>query len=469
MLLLQKRLTAMLAACLFVSGVVPADALTNANPAVTTDVVATVTAHRGVVFKRDFTDFVKQNYGDPMAVNDMDKLREGMQIGTGNESWAEVQWPNVRTRAWANTVFSVAPNKRLVYLAGGEMLFRLDKNRPNKDQPYYIWTKVLQARIRGTTVLVQAKGNTTRFTVMEGVVDIWNRLDRSHVSLTPGVVYEVKGFDMSKQMPLPDLKSSGSTAEPAASTGGTTDSIAPYKAPTNISGSGDKSVHDITFDSQSFVPVFQDKYQQTNVYASNSHAIQNHPLVTSVNGPIDSLGLIQQAQRDLPGYNSAIPIPLPILKLADQSKVDRVIAKNVAVKGVPTNADWYVGKTFSSKVSQLAFVDLQPKGVVFNPNQVPAAAAPMATVPSASRVATFIPAPVLPVLTPYTGKTIDLDESVPAPVQEFAAHATDAISADAVSHTADAISGDAASHATGTEPVADSDAAKPEQSEAEEP
>jgi hypothetical protein len=87
---------------------------------------------------------------------------------------------------------------------------------------------------------------------------------------------------------------------------------------------------------------------------------------------------------------------------------------------VPTNADWYVGKSFSGKISQMAFVDLQPKGVVFNPTQsVQSAVAPMANFPLVNRVAAFTPGPI-PVLPPFTGKTVDLDESVPAPVQEFA-------------------------------------------------
>lgn len=417
-MLLHKKLTALLAACMFANSFASsAFALTSSNPVLTTDVTAKVTSHHGVVFKRDFVDFVKQTYGDPIPVADQDKLREGMQIGTGNDSWAEVQWANVRTRAWSNTLFAVAPNKRLVYLAGGEMLFRLDKHRPDKNQPYYIWTKVLQARIRGTTVLVQAKANTTRFTVMEGFVDIWNRLDHSHVTLSPGVVYEVKGFDMSKQVPLPDLKSSKSTAEPADKTSSDTgNGVAPYKpSPLFVPNTEDKTVQDVTYDSKTFMPLFQSKYEQTNVYASNSHALQNHALVTGLNGPIDSIDLISAAQRELPGFNSIVPI-----KTADSARLERIVYKNLQVKGVPTNADWYVGKSFVGKISQLSFVDLQPKGVIFNPTtQLQTAVAPRT--PSIAPMSAVLPyGGIIPLNGIMTEKRVNLDEDVPAPVQEFA-------------------------------------------------
>src|SRR5581483_5683583 len=142
-MLYQHKLSALMATVMMCSSLsLP---LANAQPGVGVPTMATLTAKHGEVFKRDFKDWNREEWGEPESANVTDQLREGMQIGTGTDSWAEVTWPSVKTRAWANTVFAVAPAKRLVYLTGGEMLFRLDKNRKDKD-PYYIWTKVLQAR-----------------------------------------------------------------------------------------------------------------------------------------------------------------------------------------------------------------------------------------------------------------------------------------------------------------------------------
>lgn len=59
-------------------------------------------------------------------------MYERMQLGTKNSSWARVSWPHVTTRAWADSVFAIAPNQRLVLLMNGEMLFNLSKHRKDK-------------------------------------------------------------------------------------------------------------------------------------------------------------------------------------------------------------------------------------------------------------------------------------------------------------------------------------------------
>ena len=152
---------------------------------------AKLTEAHGETFKRGFVDWTKETWGEPEPAKKGDRLHEGMQLGTGKKSWAQVSWPHVTTRAWADSVFAVAPNQRLVFLMNGEMLFNLSKHRKDK-RDFIVWTKVLQARIRGTTVLVQSIGNRSRLTVLEGTVDAMNRLDRSVVRLTPGVIYEIE-------------------------------------------------------------------------------------------------------------------------------------------------------------------------------------------------------------------------------------------------------------------------------------
>lgn len=387
---LHKRIVALTASCLTLGLLVAPTPAKAANPALGSEVVATLTAKHGTVFKRAFRDWNREQWGDPESAEVSDQLREGMQIGTGNESWAEVTWPNVKTRAWANTVFAVAPNKRLVYLTGGEMLFRLDKNRKDKDD-YYIWTKVLQARIRGTTVLVQAKGPVTRFTVMEGIVEVKNRLDNSRSVLRPGVVYEIKGYNMTNRAPLPSV-GGGSSGNNNAGTGQTEPyTPTPLAVPKNFDG----SIKDVAYDSQNFLPVFQDKFSTTNVYAANSNALLNHPLVTGAKNKndeiaaIDSMALIQDAQRELPGYNKVLPI-----KLADTARLNKVIFSNVEPVAVPSKADYFVGQSVGKglKMPAAAYGDLPPKGVVLNPSLAAEKSAP----PPTTAVVPKMPAMVLP-------------------------------------------------------------------------
>jgi hypothetical protein len=291
----RKRWIALSGVALMVGCVLmPANAYAPTGNAPAQEILtATITQCHNNVFKRGFVDWNKDAWADPVPASKGDVLHEGMQIGTGKDSWAEVNWNHtVITRAWANTVFAVAPNKRLVYLTGGEMLFRLDKHRKDKDQPYYVWTKVLQARIRGTTVLVQAQANLSRITVMEGKIDVYNKLDHSWVTLEPGAVYEV--VDKSAK------------------------SAAPVTPLTDISYSQDRPM-----------VLFSDDVAETRLYASNSHVMQNHPLI-SMGETIDSLPLIQAEQAGLPGYNPLLPV-----KLATLDNQDKTIFHSVQVKGVP--------------------------------------------------------------------------------------------------------------------------------------
>lgn len=413
MLHLNKRLVAVVAACLTWGSIaVPTDGATvGANPALGQDVTATLTAKHGNVFKRAFRDWNREQWGEPEQAVVSDQLREGMQIGTGNESWAEVTWPSVKTRAWANTVFAVAPNKRLVYLTGGEMLFRLDKNRKDKED-YYIWTKVLQARIRGTTVLVQAKGPVTRFTVMEGVVEVKNRLDNSRTTLRPGVVFEVKGYNISNRAPMPNLNSGATT--------GQTDAYTP--SPLAVPKTFDGSINDVAYDSNKYLPLFQDKFATTNLYAANSHALLNHPLVNA-GQTIDSLPLIQEQQKDLPGYHKLLPI-----KFADTARLNKVVFSAVQPVAVPSKADYFIGQSVGKgiKLPAAAYGDLPPKGMVLNPAATNVAGTVIApnTAVAPRPAAPPIPMLVLPVPEDSTPASVFEEEPTPLPEVRFGAPTT---------------------------------------------
>lgn len=225
---------------------------------------ATLVEARGDVFKRGFIDWNREQWEDPTPAKKGERLLEGMQLGTGDKSWAQLSWKNVTARAWSNSIYAVAPNQRLVYLLGGEMLYHLDKHRKDKS-PYYVWTKLVQARVRGTTILFQNTQNSTRITVLEGCVDVMNRTDRSVVRITPGVIYEVK--DLSQ----------------AATSGAKADAL-------NATGS---TISNLSLAAAKPVALFQTQKTITSIYALNPTAALNHPLLTNFQSPLSSLPLVQ--------------------------------------------------------------------------------------------------------------------------------------------------------------------------------
>lgn len=187
---------ALLSAAFFIFGTAGIAGTQNSDPS-----TARVTEAKGTVYRRGFVDSNKEIWGNPEPAAKGDSLHEGMQLGTGTKSWAQLTWEHCKTRAWSNSVFAVAPNQRLVYVVGGEVLFQLDKKRPNK-QEYMIWTNLLQARVKGTTVLVQSTPDNSKISVLEGTIDVVNRIDKSVMTLKPGVVYEIQAKDRSPSSPL---------------------------------------------------------------------------------------------------------------------------------------------------------------------------------------------------------------------------------------------------------------------------
>lgn len=225
-----------------------------------------LTEAQGSVYKRGFVDWEREVWSDPEPAHQGDMLHEGMQLGTGAHSSAQVTWPKVTTRVWSNSVYAIAPNQRLVYLLGGEMLYQLDKKRKRKSQ-YYVWTKLIQARMRGTTVLFQSSGNTTRMTVLEGCAEVLNRLDRSVIRVKPGVVIEVT----EKQAP-------GSLPRGGASTSGSEKESEPPSITTGAA-----------------LRVFDTALSTTSLYRADSASLLGSPLIGNFASPLKSLALVHEA------------------------------------------------------------------------------------------------------------------------------------------------------------------------------
>lgn len=158
---------------------------------ITSDAGAILTDVHRRVNKRCYIDLARHTWGEPTPGRIGDLLPEGTQVGTGNKSWAQISWPKVTTRIWEDSVVSIAPNKKIVYLLNGEMLFNLDKKH-KVSESFEVWTKLLSARVHGTTFITQSTADFSRVTVLEGSLDVTNKLDNSIVHIGPGVVYEVR-------------------------------------------------------------------------------------------------------------------------------------------------------------------------------------------------------------------------------------------------------------------------------------
>ncbi|MBX3154102.1 FecR domain-containing protein [Candidatus Obscuribacterales bacterium] len=147
----------------------------------------TLTFAEGQVFKRGFSDDEHTQWAAPVPAAQGDFIDDGMQIGTGKDSFSEAKFDNITLRSAPNTVYTVSPKQNLIYVVGGKFLFNHDRKAGDSD--YTIWTEHAQVVAKGTTLLFDQGINGTRVSVLEGVAEITNRLDQSVLRLTPGMSY----------------------------------------------------------------------------------------------------------------------------------------------------------------------------------------------------------------------------------------------------------------------------------------
>ncbi len=302
---------------------------------------AKITEAHGDVYKRGFVDWEKEEWGDPSKAAKGDVLQEGTQVGTGEKSWAQLTWNYITARAWSNSVYAIAPNQRLVYLLGGEMLYHLDKNRKDKSD-YFVWTKLIQARLRGTTVLFQCHDDTTRITVLEGCVDILNRKDKSVLRLEPGVIYEIK--ELNQSMP----NASGSSSQgPSANV--TQQSLTPI-ALGNIPP----------------VQVFETKNTITSLYVANPQSLLEHPLLNSLETPLSSLPLVGSTLNSLlPTVNNLLDASTGLLKDGALPLLSQTLSSESKILAVPTTLSYNVGSLAGTAFALPQSVTFfPPRGVI---------------------------------------------------------------------------------------------------------
>lgn len=278
---------------------------------------AKLTEAKGTVYKRGFIDWNREQWGEPAVAKAGDALLEGMQVGTGDNSWAQISWTHIKTRAWANSVYAIAPNQRLVYLIGGEMLFQLDKNRKDKRE-YHVWTNLLHARIRGTTVLVQSTGEVSRVTCLEGHIDVTNRTDNSVIHLKPGAVYEIK----SNAVP-------GATENDAATIVAKPTALLSNLAPIMAA--------------ETARPVFQTSKTTSTVYLVDKQTILQHPLLTNFESPLPSLPLITDTLGSL-GLPDLIGNLVP-------NTLKSVLNHAFEIAALPSRLNYLIGPDAGSLIS----------------------------------------------------------------------------------------------------------------------
>jgi hypothetical protein len=335
-------------------------------------VTARVTEAQGLVKKRDYIDWKKEMWGPPSDVRVGDELSEGMQIGTGADSWAEVTWPDVTARAWANSSYAVAPNRKLVYLSNGEMLFQLDKHRKDKTD-YCIWTNLMQARIRGTTVLVQSDGETSKISVLEGTIDVLNRIEHSVIRLKPGVVYQIHSLDPSTRLikqswVLPNQprqqignleKSETQTNETAAgdlhhpialaTAGNTGENLTPAGSTRENLAPG---LTNIVNEKIAPLSIFDTAKTASSISLIDPKSVLNQVFSSGFKNALPSASLVQQSLGS-------------VIALGDSSvQATKLLKNNVIPLRVPVESSYRVGQIFSSilPLPETALTHWSPSG-----------------------------------------------------------------------------------------------------------
>lgn len=316
-----------------------------------------LTEVKGDVYTRGFKDKDKQIWSDPETAHQGDIVGDGMQVGTGDHSWTQCKFRHVTARAWENSVYMVSPKQKLVYLVGGELLFNLDKHRQDKS-PYSIWTKYLHATVRGTTLLVQSTPEVSRVSVLEGTVDVTNRMDQSVVTLTPGSVYEVKAKEQDRNISSQPSDygvadsafiSSDRTAQENSALKSTLKSFA---GKVDVTAS---SVIDVAVASLDPVVLFDSPLTTTLGAHTSLQKILAHPLITSFESPLASMPLIQ----------AEMPVLKSGLQLTQAQNVSSLF-KSLEVKQVPVLNQYNIGLDTLQKLKdrQVAIQHWAPAGVV---------------------------------------------------------------------------------------------------------
>lgn len=215
---------------------------------------AKISELHGSVYVNHLSDWASQPGPERVQIETGQRIDSDKQITTGIDALAQVNFHNSVVRAAQNSVYAVAPKQRLVLLRRGEVLLQVSQPRKQKTHTY-LWTDHIQARIGDATILVQNAPHFSRLTVLDGSAEVLNKVDRSVIALTPGVVCEIT-----------DLAAS----------------------PT------DAALPKLQLDSSPTVPVFETSRTRTVTYLANPMSLINHCLLRQFDSRLPSIADIRE-------------------------------------------------------------------------------------------------------------------------------------------------------------------------------
>lgn len=274
---------------------------------------AAATTVNGHVMKTLLSGQNKLSLPTPCHVGDV--LPDGSVVQTGKEtsSFAQLSWASGKvTRIWRDSTVRIFAGRSskidTVCINKGSLIFKKDK----ADQSYYyVESKLLQARIHGTTVRfhsdppVDGKDGLDSILVMEGTapVRVKNKETGSVIELPVGIELQVKVRASYKcndsRFNIPELPD-GQDQLPPRSSATQTNNIASLDEP------------DFRLNPNKGELLLDDKTSSVVAYTANSRAILEDPMVKgSANvTPIDSLDLIETAMKGVPSsdkpWNNAV-------------------------------------------------------------------------------------------------------------------------------------------------------------------
>ena len=298
---------------------------------------AKATQVAGLVTKSEPSDQTRSSYGDFLPCHVGDKLPESTLVQTGKSSSAEVRWVNNGkdvgvTRLWPLSLATITSKSRLVFLQKGIVIHQ----RKNDSTDHVIETKLLQARVHGTTVRVWSDENSDKILVTETDskkgVEVYNKINKSRIMLQPGIVLEVRNVL---------LKSSTTPITPSMC-------LKPDKGEL----------------------IFQDSKTQTFAYTANAKSVFEDPLISggAAMPAIDSIDLIKRDMKSVPSSDNVLG---NVVEAAfNIGRADKLISHNISISKVPTTR-YYIGPNVGSNhdiaLPELPFNDFQPAGRIENP------------------------------------------------------------------------------------------------------
>lgn len=311
------------------------------------NVVARLKKLRGEVLKSEpINPSTMSNF---LTAMENDGLVEGTYIQTGKNGMTDLNWEEsgITSRLFFNTLVRIAPMARTVFLDKGQLVFQ--KHPRNAD--CLIDTKRLQARIHGTTVKISSneREDTLLVTESESYVDVYNKMDGSHVRLTPGVLLEVRGklMTLRQKASIQDQNREQLIAE--------------------------ENGLDLRYNPNKGELIFQEKNSSTVAYTANATAVLSDPLIVGDKdfAPISSIDLIRSTMSKFPGSDNLIGNAVESCQsIFNNGKADKAIAKGLKIESVPTKVGYYIGPNVGADKSislpEMAYTDYQPLGILKN-------------------------------------------------------------------------------------------------------